>query len=313
MTITAQLMRTYGRNTADWDGRQSEEWQYLIYQDTGDAMTRDDILAAGVLPDFGTRITGSQMYLTQRTLEPESENRSKWIAEVVFETKVQEDVQSAEDPVNQAAKISYGTLTRDEALQFAYKTDDTDSQGDPTVPVWNSVKEFFDPTLIEQEVFLVVEITKNYRDFSPENLRLFKNTVNKDGTSIAGVPAGPKVAWMMDMRMNPMVDPEGEDYDQVFYQVAFNPNTWTRKINNMGYMFYDGGDAEKKRNILLSDINDDIVAGSDDDREVSVPQALAANGTLLKANDDPVKLSFQTKFALSWRPLNLPVYKHGRA
>ena len=258
-----------------------------------------------VLFSFNTRVSGTNAYLSEWDIQPEEENRAIWYATLTFETPdAGQQAEAEPDPVDQNALVYYEALPEDVPFDKAYGIDD--EQGSPSLPVQNPVGDEYDPPLLKREDRIIIIVEKNYNDFPSSDMAKYINTVNATTITIGGVTLAAKAGYMRDIRMQPGFKTDNTRYDRMHFEIVLNKETWARQPLARGYYHYSTPDDDSTYKPIL---NKDV--GDGDDKEVTEPQKLLANGGLV-LDGTPYFQEFEDKFAIAWGPLDLPAQKDGR-
>jgi len=309
MTIITELTYETGGYSETRAGEINFTERFIVRETDGNQITALDIRDSNVLPSFNTRLTGTNAYVTTRTLEADRKNHSVWYATLSYRTKQQ--TSSSEDPLDSNSMVDFDTVPMSYVIDKAY--DDDDDQGSPTKEVLNTAGDPFDPPMTGEKQLDLIIIEKNYPSFDPADAKIFRDTMNEGALTIGGMPIGDGQGWMRLVKPRTQFKTDGQSYERVRFEILVNDEGWKRKPLSQGYYQYTGGVKAKKNVIRMSDISSDIDDDDDGDIPVTDPQRLGEDGSLLGPTATAHFMDFQVLFKKGWRALNLPVRKDGRA
>lgn len=227
-----------------------------------------------------------------------------WYVEASFKTPTDSNGgDGAVNPLDEAPVISFGATQYDRVVDKAYDSDDT--EGNPTLPVENTVKDPFDPPIIVPKSNQYITIQQNISFFNPSWIVEYENTINLSSITIAGVGVSPSQARMMSIRGNNAIDSIGREYWVVSYEIEVSQEGFNKKILNSGLNFKKQGVG--KLAIKYKDIPDFIPSGDDDGEDfINEPQKLLESGAIAGDDDDPFYKEFKVYFSKSWSSLSIP-------
>jgi len=263
---------------------------------TDDAATGEfAVLNATGIPELNEgHSEDAQVKVNSVDTAPE-EGRLKWLVTVNYATANSTDPDNPddEDPTKLPPQISFGEIQYNKVIEKAYEDDD--KVGQPSEVVQNSAEDPFDPPIMQEEADLLIMITQNVREFDP-NYVLFRNAINSSPVTVAGVKIRKHQGRLRSIKPTKMWDQESEEYWQVQYEIEVKSKTQIRSILDQGLNYVED---DTKKAIP--------VEGTDGEEEGTAnPQKLDGSGGILAVGGDPEWLEFQTYYARSWKPLNLP-------
>lgn len=188
------------------------------------------------------------------------------------------------DPLAEPAEISWGDVASVEPI-------DQDADGNA---ILNAAHEPFDPPPAMDIKDTLLRIKRNEAAFDPDTKLTFDDTTNqhvfwggKPGRARMAIPAADKVN-------------ASPSYWKVLYEITFRMRTpvgvtdekaWYRRILNQGYRYLDG-----------DGVSHPIL---EDGQPISQPKLLAADGSILASDADPVWLEFKKYPPTDWGLLGL--------
>lgn len=236
-------------------------------------------------------------------------------------------------PWEQPPDITWDCDTSQIVAEFAYNVksesgaapfDDplNDERGAPTNAILNSAKMPFDPPIMCERSLLAITITKNVRDFNPNDIPYFKGSCNYEKIRIGGVDIGVYCGLMKEFmatkkwHTGSTGDSSRKDrnaYFQLHYKIVVNPETWVHQILDCGMYEYRYSETTHDWNWYA------IKDKSTPPKEITQPVPLTTVGgniVALKlkpvpAADDPKPryLKYKVFYPTDWACLNLPKEK----
>ena len=189
------------------------------------------------------------------------------------------------DPLDDPVRVSWGSWSYTEALT-------KDRNG---AAVDNSAGEPFDPPAEIERRAPLVTIVRNEATYDPATADDYRDSVNSDVTTIAGLAVTARQAMCLEYSAETAVR-NGTGYFVVTYQIAFKAATWDRVILNTGMKTLN------KVRVFEFD-----TAGALTEIESQVPMLLAANGTQLAWNGTPTYETFQVNAQKAFAALDLNI------
>jgi len=158
------------------------------------------------------------------------------------------------DPVELPPKIYFGFVSYQAVMDKAYwygvgvatvpnagqiatiKT----NRGKPQEIVVNSAGDRFDPPLMDDYSNHLITIVRNEKattGFDPNNIALFKDTVNSVEETIAGISIAAFKGRMRDIKTSKMWDGsnDNEEYFEVTYEIEVSDIEWFRRVVDAGF------------------------------------------------------------------------------
>ena len=205
--------------------------------------------------------------------------------------------------------ISITPLEQVVAFQKAYQ--DGDSLGNPTKPVLNPAGDPYEDTTVEQNT--IVRFTYNLKDFNPEWIDKYTDTVNKDATTVIDLKLTAKKWRIKNLSTSYQIeyDAEGEalyKYWSVDTELEGSKKIWQKEILARGLYFKETIDGTPTKFRIYTD--DAGLYGKKSDMgtgaiPVDEPQLLNSDGSLYTSGDVYYD-TFYDKFFIAWTPLNFP-------
>jgi len=270
-----------------------------------------NVLNTSGLPSIGDPVSGSYptVLCTDVSCSPSEGGNDgdflTWYVDATFKTPTDDDSgDGAINPLNEAPVVSFGATQYERVVDKAYG--DGDLEGEPTVPVENTIQDPFDPPIVVPKSNQYITIQQNLSSFDPSWIIEYENTTNKSSLTIVGVRVDTDQARMMSIRGNSAIDSNGNDYWVVSYEIEVSKEGFIKKILNSG--LNHKVDSVGKVPIQYKDIPN--FEGTDEEGIyfVNEPQKLLENGKLVDdiANDDPFYNDFKVYFSKSWSSLSIP-------
>ncbi len=318
MTITANQLRVSQATSTDYQNKTRVTVEYLVESDDG-VIVYADIIASGVIPSFGEQYGSMNAWCSAYDARPEPQNRRVWYFTVVYETRNSNwSSTNSDDPCKEPAHVWYGVYVQNQVVEFGYTFDGggaiTDVRDTPTDKIVNTAKEAFVPALEENRIDLAIFIEKNYRDFDPNDITKFQNTVNSGPITIGGIDFVMGQGWLMAIKHKLLFDQDGERYDRMHFEIVKRDTGWDKKTLSRGMYQLEPltvpGVLEPITEALVNP--DKFTEGTaQGDRRVTTPKFLNDVGVYVADIDDAAELTFKTKWQLGWDTLDLPVKKDG--
>jgi len=218
------------------------------------------------------------------------------------------------DPWDLPAEVSFGSAQYTRVLDKCYRMDTTvaavvsalDDTGVPDIKVLNSAGYAFDPPATQEEENMTVTVKRNEEDtdFDPDDLSLFRNSINKTAITIGGVDFDPAQGRMRSIVASPAYSKDGDLYWQVTYTIEKKTDTHIRQILDAGFYHYD---ADINTTLRIMDSGD---GDGGKPQPVTEPKPLDGVGGIGDP-DSPIYLAHQTYLAKEWSTLDLPEDQDG--
>lgn len=300
MTILSCTFKDSGARV-DNTGKRSYTRTYLV---SCDDQTTDDEAAVLDADDLPRRLDPhpSDDSMRASTFDVKRhEDRLHWMIEVGYEKYGGTAAQNGgTDPWDLPAKVKFSGNIINRAMKCAYDQDN-DTRAEPTVPIVNSAGDVFVDPVMKDIHNLVITITRAERNFDPDTILDFVDTINEAEITVGGKTIPKWCGLMKDITADPEWTQEDEQYYNVTYTIEVDPLTWQLQIFSMGYNEYIIGTGKGKIQI--------------DGADAREPQALDEDGKYFDVKAEPAK-AFYCKFNkywdMVWTPLELPAEVDGR-
>ena len=266
-------------------------------------------LLAEFTPKKGSRYsTASRMIAGQRTARRNPDNPLLWTVTVPYK------LYSVSVSINSSKRLisgpDFGTVPYQVAAVNGYFIDASGNEASSRTPIETSAGNPFDtPPMIEVRniTFNFVQLEKS--SFDPIKAQAYIGTLNKTAVTVAGVSMSAGEGLLKDMK--PTVTPDG-DY-QTYYEFEYaKMKAFNISLLDQDFKFLrDYSGTKKPDEILLSDINSEITAGSKDDKPVSDPVKLDGSGGILTDGGSPVYRTWRVLPKADWNA-GLNLIKRGR-
>ena len=306
MTITVKDYR-HGRSEKSSDGYRVER-EIVVLADGEDPVGLELRIAdLPEVPNIGDSIdTINYPNVLCNSVRPEEideGNYANWKVRVTYETSNETPVDPSQDPTDLPAVVSGGSLRRSVALDLAYKDD---SEELPTKAIVNSLGDVFDPPVVDEEVFALISIQKNYRNFDLDLISEFENTVNKSSDRVGGVSIAAGEGLINAIRPQSQTDSNGDEYFSVTFEIAISKRGWDKRIVNNGVNKKDPDTEEPTARVPITYA--DIGGTGDNANEfVTEPQRLREDGSIITdSSEESFILKFKTKRSTNWNTLDIP-------
>ena len=276
--------------------------QKVIFDILGTAVTGVTIPLPGTEHDDDDTVTVDRVSPRQNVSK-----RDLWEVDVSYTTRQNDAPETGtvqQKPTDLPPRISFGYRQYSKEMDRAYQG--ADLRGQPSKAVRNSAGDPFDPQPMVEFSHLVINIVRNetVEDFDADDVAAqYQDTLNSVAINIAGVSVGIHEGKMVKIAADKRWGFDGGAYYEVAYEVEVAPELHLIHVLDRG--FYQKFGVDDRRRIMESDVGT-VVKGKD--RPVSEPQLL--RGGLILSDTDPDGanfLTFQPLFALSWKPLQLPI------
>ncbi len=179
-------------------------------------------------------------------------------------------------------------------------------RGDPWIPINNSAGDIFDPTFSDTKYNMLIKIVRGEKDedFDPNNLEIYRNSVNYDPVVIADIEIEPYKGWMREISADKRWDENNDVWWEVTYQIEIDDENHLLKALDRGFYQFTGVGQTTKEHIVISD-----------GTKTKTPLKLDGSGRWIGAVVNPaaysVYLGFLTKWPAKWESLELPSKKTG--
>jgi hypothetical protein len=211
-----------------------------------------------------------------------------WKVSCRYSTKIADQTQQTENPLDKPADISWDVEQGQIALDRAVVADSALSYGYSYSGdlIANSAGDPYDPPVTIEDARMILTITRNEATFSAQLAYDYTNTINSD--DFFGAPAH---TWKCEGISGRRRFERNVLFWEVTYKFKWNPNTWKLKI-------LDAGLREKVSGVLRP-----ITDGG---RPVTQPALLASTGAKLAVGGTPNHKSFDVYFPKAFGGLRLP-------
>jgi hypothetical protein len=281
------------------DGRVEHVFDVVKRREFDADQTLNDVRLNSGLPEIGDLYGATRAALRRKAVRREVEGESRvWRAELRYSFIGHETSPLSEDPVVRFDSAQY-TRAQDAAWQ---------KDGDAyvkTKPIRNAAGDPFDPPPEEVETRTRIEITRNYWEyFSPAAAQEFANTINERPMLIAGVNVAKFQAKIVQVYPERWAEQSNiafgfttSGYLRVRWIIEIHPESFESELLNQGYNYLDS-DGNRTR-ASVSDADGAVAPATE-------PILLAADGTELASDAEPVYLPFVRLRPRDWGYLQLP-------
>ena len=274
----------------------------VVLSDATDDPT-EALNAPGIPLDNSPHPFDSQSFVVGKDTE-ETDSREIWFIIVRYSTEGTDDPDfpgTGGDPLAENPRMLW--TTRDiEVVAVAGRKISPGTPSTVEVPITNSTGDLYtDPALVIPDFLQVYTLTRNERptrDYNPNVVRRFNNSINKTRVVIGGQTMLPRTAWLIKYEGGEIQQREGTNFVAVTYQImmAREGFTWLDSILDQGlreFLFTAEG---IKRVAILDE------AG----KKITTPVNLDGEGSQLAVGEDPVFLEYLTKGESNFSTLRLP-------
>jgi hypothetical protein len=288
---------------------------FMVTLEAGEEnMTDVAVLALTGIPPRFSRPTGiTYVECVQRSVRLEAGDKRHRIVTCQYEQAPSGSDPEYVKPWQRPAVVNFRGVSLAWVDGRAYRDDDT--EGNPTRPIQDSAGTLFDTPPSRTISRLGIQITRSEldEDFDPNDLRDYRETINKNAIVVGGVAIDGKCGLMRDIRaesrlwLDPDQSPDTTDpsrqllYWVVTYEIEASIYTIEEKILDQGPYYWVGevGTGTKTPFIRNGrEYDGKLVSGA----KLSDPD---------NPDTKPSWRAFQMNFAKDWQYLNLPRSRQG--
>jgi len=312
------------RKTVDGN---SYDVEWFIVSDT--AMSQKEALSVEELPLLKSRNPEDRsVALTSIQAEPrEGADPFKWTLILTY-ADTQGNLffpSKKNDPTKWPAEIGFDSYTYQAVVRKAYRKNGKDKRK-PSIDVQNSADKEFDPAYQQPESGTIINISRNERHYDGRDKKIYRNSINKNKISIAGMVLQPFEGWIRTIRGVRKVDDEGEFYWTVSYEIVVKDwdDGWRVDIKDTSFYIKTVNGANVDYKFIQEYMIDSTKAQNTKEGQARVTEAqnLDGEGQLAPIIEDPISglkvresvyLPFYTYPIADWKNLSLPAQEADHA
>jgi len=288
-------------------------FRVLTDTQTDDALVViNDAPALGLPEVFDLHPASPDLWVDTVVPRPEADDGQMWRVVVTYVLVPPIPPGGGDKPWDLDPVINFTFMSRQRVFEKAYAYNQSISAAGatrdaPDVRVVNkSLNQPFDPPAMIEDALLMILIQRNIKqaDFDPEDIRTYQNTICNDTPTIAGISFEQWTGWMRDIKADKLWTNENEPYWSVRWEIVYDPETWIKKIANMG-VFEAGQNTSGTPSSPGNLVKYKKIRDEDGDA-VRDPVPLNLQGQRIGQGDPTVYLPYHGLWEEDWAPIGLP-------